>query len=197
LEGPPDVTSAQEQTTVAVSTEPSDPAAAKTFVTMASRKCMGKLQHLRESDASESDTEVIQQLIPQALELAAVSAPRPSARFPAAPLKPATASAPTEHADVEPDSSAVSESDAESDNETNQKEQFHIDNNSFQWDVRKLARVATERPQLKTDRVWQRCCGCRGPTEAQAEEFAGQVRAIRTAHRMTVKTVLDLVKKAF
>jgi len=180
-----------------VAAEPSAPASVPNFVTMASRKCMGKLEKPHQSEASDSDTEIIQQLIPQALELSEVSVPRVAVRFPAKPLDPTTASAPSDKPEVEPDSSAISESDAESDMENTQKERFHIDNRSFQWDLRKLARVATERPHLKTEKVWQRCCGCRGPTETQAKEFAGQVHVIRTAHRLAVKTVLELGKKAF
>jgi hypothetical protein len=190
-------TSTQGNMKEGVAAEPSAPASVPNFVTMASRKCMGKPENQHQSEASDSDTEIIHQLIPQALELSDVSAPRVAVRGPAAPLDVTTASAPIDKREVEPDSSAISESDAESDMENTQKDRFQIDNRSFQWDLRKLARVATERPHLKTEKIWQRCCGCRGPTEVQAKEFAGQVRVIRTAHRLAVKTVLELGKKAF
>lgn len=180
------------------SSDPVDPAQPRQFVTMAARKDMTIREddvNSRISDGSDLDETVVQQLVPQALELADIrAATRATPRFPAAPCKPVVMMDKKDDAAQE---SSDSESEAESEEDARTRGRFEYDTAGCPWQLRKLIKMATERPHVKVEKLWLRCCGGHGPNELQAREFAGQVRAIRATHRSAVRNTIELAKKAF
>ena len=116
-------------------------------VNMAQRKERPVTSETNMSEVSEnSDLEVpsIQQLLPQALELADVSTVRRMPRFPAAPVKPCSTVKVQE-----PQSSSASDSDTEDDPTIVRRNRFSFVPERVPWDIKKLVKVAVERPHLK------------------------------------------------